>query len=245
MIDLMEADLLHGSLDQLSPYKTHIRNPMKIHQPFISKPYEIFFPSVIPSTGLLQAPPLSLRHSYPPYSLQPPPQPPLLPLPPAHLRRSSFSQGPSWFPANRNGNRTRDHSFTPKKSKSPTKIPKKEEKKAPKRSSDTVIVSSTSDLGSDPKELPKNIVKVSHFDSMVNTYSNDNSVIGSSSGHLKAVEDRAVDMLPDSVLFTVSPPPSSLPLPTFSLRPKLSCNAVAAGIDAGATDNLRRLLRLQ
>ncbi|XP_060199851.1 uncharacterized protein LOC132628134 [Lycium barbarum] len=44
---------------------------------------------------------------------------------------------------------------------------------------------------------------------------------------------------------TISPPPSSLPLPTFSLRPKLSCNAEAsAGVDAGATDNLRRLLRL-
>ncbi|KAF3622166.1 hypothetical protein FXO38_31428 [Capsicum annuum] len=50
-----------------------------------------------------------------------------------------------------------------------------------------------------------------------------------------------------SVMFTtVSPPPSSLPLPTFSLRPKLSCNAEAsAGVDAGATDNLRRLLRLR
>ncbi|KAH7848844.1 hypothetical protein Vadar_009006 [Vaccinium darrowii] len=47
-------------------------------------------------------------------------------------------------------------------------------------------------------------------------------------------------------VFALSPPPSSLPLPTFSLRPKLSCNAeAAAGIDAGATDNLRRLLRLR
>ncbi|KAG5613507.1 hypothetical protein H5410_024788 [Solanum commersonii] len=46
---------------------------------------------------------------------------------------------------------------------------------------------------------------------------------------------------------TISPPPSSLPLPTFSLRPKqLSCNAeVATGVDTGATDNLRRLLRLR
>lgn len=47
-------------------------------------------------------------------------------------------------------------------------------------------------------------------------------------------------------VFALSPPPSSLPLPTFSLRSKLSCNAeAAAGIDAGATDNLRRLLRLR
>ncbi|MCD7457260.1 hypothetical protein HAX54_034649 [Datura stramonium] len=55
------------------------------------------------------------------------------------------------------------------------------------------------------------------------------------------------DKFSSSVVFTtVSPPPSSLPLPTFSLRPKLSCNAEAsAGVDAGATDNLRRLLRLR
>lgn len=47
-------------------------------------------------------------------------------------------------------------------------------------------------------------------------------------------------------IFALSPPPSSLPLPTFSLRPKLRCNAeVAPGIDAGATDNLRQLLRLR
>ncbi|XP_042505520.1 uncharacterized protein LOC122082095 [Macadamia integrifolia] len=45
-------------------------------------------------------------------------------------------------------------------------------------------------------------------------------------------------------VFYMSPPPSSLPLPKFSVRPKLSCNAEAGGIDAGATDKLRRLLRL-
>lgn len=48
-----------------------------------------------------------------------------------------------------------------------------------------------------------------------------------------------------SVVITLSPPPSSLPLPTFSLRPKLSCIAEAAEIDAGATESLRRLLRLR
>ncbi|XP_057794866.1 uncharacterized protein LOC131011107 [Salvia miltiorrhiza] len=54
-----------------------------------------------------------------------------------------------------------------------------------------------------------------------------------------------VDMFSGSAVFTISPPPSSLPLPTFSLRPKLSCKAeAAAGVDAGATDDLRRLLRL-
>lgn len=41
----------------------------------------------------------------------------------------------------------------------------------------------------------------------------------------------------------LSPEPSSLPLPTFSLRPKLSCKAEAAA--AGATDDLRRMLRIR
>ncbi|KAG6585532.1 hypothetical protein SDJN03_18265, partial [Cucurbita argyrosperma subsp. sororia] len=46
--------------------------------------------------------------------------------------------------------------------------------------------------------------------------------------------------------FNVSPPPSSVPLPNFPLMRKLNCNVqAAAGIDAGATDNLRRLLRLR
>ncbi|KAL1533353.1 hypothetical protein AAHA92_33246 [Salvia divinorum] len=49
------------------------------------------------------------------------------------------------------------------------------------------------------------------------------------------------DIFSGSAVF--SPPPSSLPLPTFTMRPKLSCQA--AGVDAGATDGLRRLLRLR
>ncbi|XP_039065650.1 uncharacterized protein LOC120211096 [Hibiscus syriacus] len=47
-----------------------------------------------------------------------------------------------------------------------------------------------------------------------------------------------------SSIFTLSPPPSSLPLPSFWLRPKLSCNAEAASVDDGATDHLRQFLRL-
>ncbi|KAI3460414.1 hypothetical protein Pfo_017077 [Paulownia fortunei] len=245
---LMEAVLLHESLDRpLSPYKSHIRkNPRKIHQPFISRPYDNFLPSNIHSMGLLQAPPLFLSHSYPPYSLQSPPQPPLLPLPAAHPLRSSSSLGLSCPPANKNSNRARGHSLTSKKSKSPTKSPKKEEKKSPRRSSDAVTVSSTSPLGPDPKELPKNVAKVFPFDSTGNIRGNANTGINitGSLGSLNAVEDQ-VNMLPGSVVFTISPPPSSLPLPTFTLRPKLSCNTEAAGVDTGATDNLRRLLRLQ
>lgn len=50
-------------------------------------------------------------------------------------------------------------------------------------------------------------------------------------------------------IFNLAPPPSSLPLPKFSLRSKLICNAEAGGggvgVDDGATNNLRRLLRLR
>jgi len=57
-----------------------------------------------------------------------------------------------------------------------------------------------------------------------------------------------MDVFSESV-FNLAPPPSSLPLPKFSLRSKLSCNteAAAAGgfVDDGATNNLRRLLRLR
>lgn len=55
------------------------------------------------------------------------------------------------------------------------------------------------------------------------------------------------DMFSGAAAFAISPPPSSLPLPTFSLRPKMmSCKVeAAAGIDTGATDDLRRLLRLR
>ncbi|KAK1321089.1 hypothetical protein QJS10_CPA03g02271 [Acorus calamus] len=46
-------------------------------------------------------------------------------------------------------------------------------------------------------------------------------------------------------VFLVSPPPSSLPLPRFSLKPKVRCASEAVGgVDAGATDGLRRLLRM-
>lgn len=50
-------------------------------------------------------------------------------------------------------------------------------------------------------------------------------------------------------IFNLAPPPSSLPLPKFSMRSKLRCNAEAAAaggaVDDGATNNLRRLLRLR
>ncbi|EPS65525.1 hypothetical protein M569_09252 [Genlisea aurea] len=59
---------------------------------------------------------------------------------------------------------------------------------------------------------------------------------------------RGVDKFSGTAFLTVnSPPPSSLPLPSFRLRQNISCcKANTAGIiDAGATNNLRRLLRLR
>ncbi|KMS99768.1 hypothetical protein BVRB_1g020620 [Beta vulgaris subsp. vulgaris] len=53
------------------------------------------------------------------------------------------------------------------------------------------------------------------------------------------------------LVISLSPPPSSLPLPRFPLKKlqlnKLSCNAeaVAGEVDSGATDNLCRLLKLR
>ncbi|KAL8466798.1 hypothetical protein ACS0TY_035742 [Phlomoides rotata] len=159
----MEADGLHG-VDQ-SPYhsKSHI---MKFH-----KPYEVF--GTPNSIGLLKPPPPSLGQL-----------PPLLPLPASHLRRSS-SALPHSPPPDKNSNGTRHHSFSLKKS---SKIPRKEEKKIPKRSS---------------------------------------------------VGDSDVMFHGTFLLPTISPPPSSLPVPTFALRPK------PKGVDTGATDDLRRLLRLR
>lgn len=52
------------------------------------------------------------------------------------------------------------------------------------------------------------------------------------------------DRFSGSVTFANSPPPSSVPLPTFSSR-HLSCMSEACGIDTGATDNLLRLLRIR
>lgn len=60
--------------------------------------------------------------------------------------------------------------------------------------------------------------------------------------HAPSIEN--IDMFSDDSVFNLSPPPSSLPLPKFSVRSKLSCNAETTGVDTGATDNLRRLLRL-
>lgn len=212
-----------------SPYK-QIRNPNRNHRPLISRPFENF----AFRGGVLLAPPhSSISFSYPPsISLlnNPQQQPPLLPLPiPKPNHNNSRTRGLSCSPINRKiNNRNKDQSLTPKKSKqsSSSLSPKKGDSKrdllkSTRDSTECLIVESTNSIGPDPKELPKDV----------------SGVLSSSSSDLEKFSG--------SVVFTLSPPPSSLPLPTFSLRPKLCCNAEAAGIDAGATDNLRRLLRLR
>lgn len=64
--------------------------------------------------------------------------------------------------------------------------------------------------------------------------------------------DREKQPPKDVLIYSLSPPPSSLPLPKFSLRqqPKLSCTVEAAVAgdhisDDGATENIRRMLRLR
>ncbi|XVE56183.1 hypothetical protein DITRI_Ditri03aG0217400 [Diplodiscus trichospermus] len=242
-----------------SPYKQRKNAPKRNNSTgannFVSKPSENFAPtSIIHGGGLLFAPPPSLSFSYPPpasllkpifyqnlhQQLQKQQQPPLLPLPvhnkPLYSSLPARSRSLSSSPSNRKNNRIRsDQSVTPKRSKSKqpsVKVEDHEPKKdhlKPTEATTTqdisksfVMAASDIPLGPDPNDLPK--------------------VLASSYLATGNVE-KDLEKFSGSV-FTLSPPPSSLPLPTFSLRPKRSCNAEAAGVDDGATDNLRRLLRL-
>lgn len=215
--------------------------------------------------GLLSMPPSHLSHSYPPavsvfrsqqnlrHNRQ---HPPLLPLPiPMPLNHQNMNISRTNSTSHNNirlssprinksvKNRVRDHSLTPKKSKNQKKDSMKEEgdllpppstdkKEAPKAKKCSTEASVNQMMGPDPKDLPKAVIS-RVFSSPPNDF----------------CDIVSVDMFSGSVVFTPSPPPSSLPLPTFSLRPKLSCKAEAAAaassIDAGATDSLRRLLRLR
>ncbi|KAJ0237513.1 hypothetical protein HA466_0248940 [Hirschfeldia incana] len=53
------------------------------------------------------------------------------------------------------------------------------------------------------------------------------------------------DGYPGPAIMLLSPPPCSLPMPRFSIKPKLSCNAEAAGKTDVATDSIRRVLQLR
>lgn len=219
----MEAVLVPSSPEQsISPYR-QIRNPSRRNNR-LSKSSENLSPSKNVQGGLLLAPPplsSSFKSSalllYHHHQQQ---KPPLLPLP----APKTYTSLPSRTRPINKKNNTRDQSLTPKKTKPSSGSPKKEETRSTAKSDGMVMAASTNRLGPDPKDLPKEAI------SRILT-----------SGNI-VIED--TDKFSGSV-FTLSPPPSSLPLPKFSLRPKLSCNAEAAGIDAGATDNLRRLLRLR
>ncbi|EEF52747.1 uncharacterized protein LOC8274687 [Ricinus communis] len=245
----MEAIFAPSDHQTISPYKKQIKNQSKRNNSsssrgLISRPIENLAPSnnnnIIHGGGLFfPPPPRALSFSYPPavglYPIQQRQgqQPPLLPLPVSTIRSlNSRTRDLSCPPTTtRKTNRTRDHSLTPKKSKQP--IPRNEE---PKQNSKPLIIASTVPSGPEPNDLPKDVSKVlsSSSSSFITGNNNNNNTHGT----------KDLESLTGSV-FTLSPPPSSLPLPKFSVRPKLSCTAEAAGIDAGATDNLRRLLRLR
>ncbi|KAG6644650.1 hypothetical protein CIPAW_08G067400 [Carya illinoinensis] len=210
-----------------------IRTARKNYRAFISKSSENLAPANIIHGGLLhhQYPPPkpSLSSSYPPASQQQQQQqPPLLPLPVpiTHHSLPSRTRGFSSPPPTRKPNKRRDQSLTPKKPK-PTKRedPIKHDLATTRQAiSESLIIASTKRLGPEPNDLPKDVSRV----------------LG------KSLSTVAIEELEEfsGTVFSLAPPPSSLPLPKFSLRPKLCCNVEAAGIDAGATDNLRRLLRL-
>ncbi|KAG2692815.1 hypothetical protein I3760_08G069100 [Carya illinoinensis] len=221
-----------------------IRTARKNYRAFISKSSENLAPANIIHGGLLhhQYPPPkpSLSSSYPPASVsnfnhypyqrqqQQQQQPPLLPLPVpiTHHSLPSRTRGFSSPPPTRKPNKRRDQSLTPKKPK-PTKRedPIKHDLATTRQAiSESLIIASTKRLGPEPNDLPKDVSRV----------------LG------KSLSTVAIEELEEfsGTVFSLAPPPSSLPLPKFSLRPKLCCNVEAAGIDAGATDNLRRLLRL-
>lgn len=225
----MEAVMYRSSSDQqISPNKNYFRSSRKIMNrgSLIPRFPEDFVPAAYLQGGLLQAPvpnhhPQFLSQSFPVFPVQ---QPPLLPLPISmnFSQSRTLSCPPNYGRPNNNNSKSRisrDPSLTPKKSKQISKSPKKSGKE--------VVVP----LGPDPEHVPKHVVPPK---------------VLSLKGCVEAREkDEERDKFSGSVVFTPSPPPSSLPLPTFSLRPKLSCNAEAAGIDTGATDNLCRLLRLR
>lgn len=230
----------------------------KMNRSLISRPSENFG-WLNTHHGLIQTPhppppPPQVFQSYPPFTVRQQ-QPPLLPLPiskPQKFNNSSngICRGLSCPtpPTNKtllnnNNSRNRDSSLTPRKSKPKTTTsPRKKEenlkpvntvaKVVPVSSSlpPKVISSGNKPLCPDPKNLPVNNTNNNTFSSSFKAVVKDEKVVVEYSG---------------SAAFTISPPPpSSLPLPTFSLRPKLCCNTQAAGVDAGATDDLRRLLRL-
>ncbi|KAK1362288.1 hypothetical protein POM88_046762 [Heracleum sosnowskyi] len=194
----------------------------KLDRQFTSPPSEFFYPTFPFSSSFNGG---AVPYT-PPFSFQGP-SPPINPR--AH--QYYHHQQPPLLPLPnipnpyQNNNRrinnklTRHQSLSVKKSNFSGAGPKREKTKpnvtSTKALPDSGIVLSGTRLGPEPKDVPRVL-----FSGNSNTFNQETKNI-------------------------VSPPPSSLPLPTFSIRPKRSCNSKAvAVVDTGATDSLRRFLRL-
>eukprot|EP00268_Persea_americana_P045687 TRINITY_DN4671_c0_g1_i1.p1 TRINITY_DN4671_c0_g1~~TRINITY_DN4671_c0_g1_i1.p1 ORF type:complete len:231 (-),score=57.19 TRINITY_DN4671_c0_g1_i1:495-1187(-) len=145
-------------------------------------------------------------------------QPPLLPLPSAKIQALPSPPPPATHRKINKG--TKDQVQEPKKAKSVSFNLKKESYRS------RTTTTPKDRFGPDPSELPTKVPKVMKSSSLTTASSDELEEFSGS-------------------IFSLSPPPSSLPLPKFSLRPKSRCNAEAGAVHNGATDDLRRLLRLQ
>ncbi|KAE8720697.1 putative TFIIB zinc-binding protein [Hibiscus syriacus] len=230
----MDAIFMSSSAEKsVSPNKNNVLRRYSSGANFISKQNGnlLHNTSIIHGGGggLLFAPPPSLSFSYNPSA---PPlnplfyqnyqQPPLLPLPvpnkPPHTSLPSRTRSLSSSPPNVKNNKHKD----PKRSKS-KQLTGKSVEEPNKLQPKPTVAKKTQALN---KPFAMASAKAS------GSVPNDTPKVG-----------KDLDSLSSSI-FMLSPPPSSLPLPSFWLRPKLSCNAEAASVDDGATDNLRRFLRL-
>lgn len=155
-------------------------------------------------------------------------QPPLLPLPRRPLPPSETG-ATSFF--RQKCVKFRDQSLNPKKSKP---IKRSRGPPAAKSTVELVIIDSTNRLGPEPCHVPKDLWRVLGLRPSAPMCKSTRSW------------ETAAEIEFSGSACSQSPPPSSVPLPKFSLRRKVvGCNVEGAGVDAGATDNLRRLLRLR
>ncbi|GMH23796.1 hypothetical protein Nepgr_025639 [Nepenthes gracilis] len=247
----MEVEKLHSSADQtLSPIK-QIRNPKRNTQTrhFTQSRHQTdtFMPlETIIHGGLFLNPPISLSSSLPPFPnlypfQQQRLQPPLLPLP---ASRTFHSLPPST--QGRSG-----HSLSPTIRKHCNK--RKEQVTPPKKSPPSKQSNGTSRKNSNPKQdleeaairKASEVVSESFVDGSTKRWGPDPENLPRMTLGDCNKEDEMKKL--SGLVFSLSPPPSSLPLPKFSIRPKISCTvqATGRGVDAGATDNLCRFLRLQ
>lgn len=204
----------------------------KLDRQFSSHPSEFFLYPTFPFSSSFNGgavpytPPFSFQGPSPPvnprahhYNHQ---QPPLLPLPIPNPYQNNNRKI--------NNKLTRHASLSVKKSNFSGAGPKREKARPnespAKVSPESVHVSSGKWLGPEPQEVPRVL------------FSGKSNIVNKDP---KFVDSTVVSPPPSSLPTVVSPPPSSLPLPTFSIRPKLSCNPES---DTGATDSLRRMLRL-